>query len=174
MDYGIEYYEGMLRQYSKTAEEICKKRWDWIMSTLDVKTVLDYGSGVGWFRAWRPPGVEVHSYDVGPMPQTGLGLQMYDVTCFWDVLEHIPDFSEVEPVLALSRCVVCSLPIVQSKGSAELGEWKHFKPGEHVHYFTRATLKALFSKYGFDLLKAGQPECPPRVDIWSFIFTKRR
>ena len=170
MNYDLEYHENMLRMYSKTAEDISRIRWEWIAQA-QAKTVLDYGAGVGWFRAYRPPGVTVHSFDVNPAaPQTGLELIIYDVTCFWDVLEHVPDFSVIEPVLRLSDYVACSVPILPA--NQELLTWRHYKPGEHLHYFSIDSLVALFKRYGFDLVKHAQAECPPRVDITSFLFRR--
>ena len=169
MEYDLEYYENMLRQYSRTAEEISKIRWNWI-SEVDPAVVLDYGSGVGWFRAWRPKGIKVYSCDIASYPQTGTQFLMYDVVCFWDVLEHIPDFTVIEPILALARNVAVSIPLIPQEES--FSTWKHFKPGEHLHYFTPSTLDALLAKYGFELRKAGQPECPPRKDITSVLYAK--
>ena len=169
MNYDIEYYENMLRKYSRTGEEIAKIRWNWI-AELEPDVVLDYGSGVGWFRAWRPKGVRVYSYDVANYPQTNISLTMYDVVCFWDVLEHILDMRKLEPVLSLSRHVATSLPLEPEK--KDLSIWKHFKPSEHLHYYTERTLDALFKKYGFRRMKIGQPECPPREDITSVLYEK--
>ena len=133
--------------------------------------VLDYGSGVGWFRAWRPAGLtEVWTYDLAEYPQTGIELQTYDVVCFWDVLEHIPDFNAIEPILALSKHVALSVPLAREG----LLDWKHFKPGEHLHYFTEESLVALFHEYGFvPLHKSIEIECPPRQDILTALFGRR-
>jgi len=169
--YDIEYFERMLRLNSSTAEEISKIRWDWI-EQVDPKIVLDYGSGVGWFRAWRPKGVEVFSYDIGEFPQTGIPLRIYDVACFWDVFEHILDMREVEPMLALSKNLALTLPMKPE--DKEFDRWKHFKPGEHLHYYTPETLTALFKRYGFMLKETGTPECPPREDVVSFLYGKER
>jgi len=170
--YDLNYYEKMLRLYSGTAEEINKRRWHFLKSHIQrLNTVLDYGCGVGWFRAWRPPGVKVFSFDIAMYPQTGVEIQIYDCTCFWDVLEHIPDFAAIEPILALSRFVAVSIPIPNDETG--LNGWKHFKPGEHLHYFTRASLNALFNKYGFDLLLEDDFECPPRLDVSSFIYRRK-
>jgi len=171
MNYDLDYYENLLRQYSATGEQIARRRWQWITDTIDPKIVLDYGSGVGWFRAWRPKGVEVHSYDIGPFPQTGVELRMYDVVCFWDVLEHIDNFSQVEPILALSHNVAGTVPIKPDK--TRYATWKHFKIGEHLHFWNKETLNGFFERYGFQLSKHSREiECPPRKDILSFFYQK--
>lgn len=169
MLYNLDYYETMLRNYSATAEQLSKIRWQWI-AEVDPGVVLDYGCGCGWFRAWRPKGVEVYSYDISDYPQTGIELAIYDVVCFWDVIEHIPDFSKIEPVLALAKHVAATLPLLPEQET--FNGWKHFKPGEHLHYFSESTLNALFARYGFRLKKSGQPECPPRKDIISVLYEK--
>ncbi len=171
--YNLDYYEGMLRNYSATAEQICRVRWHFLQEGVLLPggkpriKVLDYGSGVGWFRAWRPHWADVWSYDVAQYPQTSIELQLYDCVCFWDVLEHIPDFKEIEPVLALSSHVALSVPIPIDG----LEDWKHFKPGEHLHYFTEESLTALLSKYGFvPIVMSRTSECPPREDILTALF----
>ena len=165
LNYDLEYFERMLRLNSKTAEEICKIRWKWI-ADLKPKRVLDYGSGVGWFRAYRPPGVKVFTYDIGKYPQTGIPLQQYDVLCLWDVLEHIHDFSHLEPLLKLSETIVGTIPM-KPKGKS-YKDWKHFKPGEHVHYWGMEELQMFFRD--FPALHTDTPECPPREDVISFSF----
>jgi len=169
LTYDLEYYESMLRRHSATAEKICKIRWEFI-SELSPKTVLDYGSGVGWFRAWRPEGVEVYTYDIAEYPQTGLELTTYDCVCFWDVLEHILNFRDIEPILRLTRHVAVTIPI-KPEFKNYVG-WKHFRPSEHVHYFTEETLDAMFESYGFEKMKSGMPECPPRQDVLSVIYKR--
>jgi hypothetical protein len=167
--YDLEYFEKMLRLNSKTAEEICRIRWEWI-ACVKPATVLDFGSGVGWFRAHRPQGVEVYTFDIAPYPQTGIPMKRFDVICLWDVLEHIRDFSELEAPIALSRHVALSLPIVEAD---QLYKSKHFKPGEHLSYWTESTLESLLKKYGFNLIKKGTPECPPRQQVKSFLFGRK-
>lgn len=168
MIYGIEYYENMLRNYSASAEQINKIRWDWIEETNPTR-VLDYGSGVGWFRAWRPYGVEVETYDIDSFaPQTGYNGKGWDVICLWDVLEHLEDLS----VVPWSRAQFIALTVpVYSGHSEDLERWKHFKPGEHVRIFrSRKDVIELMEQVGFTVIKAGTPECPPRQDIVSFLF----
>lgn len=169
--YNLGYYEGMLRNYSATAHKICAIRWQFI-ARCNPKKVLDYGSGVGWFRALRPNGIEVDTYDIADYPQTGINSVQYDVVCFWDVLEHVTNFAEIEAILRNSKFVAVTVPIKPPK--KDLDTWKHFKPGEHLHYFDVSTLTSAFSKYGYTLYKEDSPECPPREDIVSILFANMK
>jgi len=56
---------------------------------------------------------------------------VYAATC-WDSLEHVPD---PERLLAqVTKWLFVSLPLCES--AEEWQESKHFKPGEHLHYWT--------------------------------------
>lgn len=167
VDYDISYYDGMLRNYSGSAEQICKLRWEWVEET-KARTVLDYGSGIGWFRAFAPSGIEVDTHDAMPVPTTGIRREQYDLITLWDVLEHLQDLNELEPYLSKAKWVAISIPILPDN-KAWL-DWKHFKPYEHLFYPSAEQLKALFDYYGFEEVKRGQPECPPRLDIWNFLY----
>ena len=168
MIYDLNYFEILLRNNSGTAEKIAKIRWDFILE-VHSKIVLDYGSGVGWFRAFRPKDVIVDSYDIANYPQTGILHDRYDIICFWDVFEHIPDFSEIVKLLENTNYVAISLPIKTKK---EIGwlEWKHFKQLEHLHYFDLELLDATLGYFHYKKIKCGQPECPPREDIFSLLY----
>ena len=165
--YNINYYENTLRLNSQTAEDICKIRWDFI-EQIHAKTVLDYGSGVGWFRAYRPEHVEVDSFDIGPAPQTGICLEKYDVICLWDVLEHLSNFQDISLLLMTCRYAALTVPCLPE--GQDISSWKHYKPLEHLHVFTQARVEILFKGFDFHLIKQETPECPPREDITSFLF----
>jgi len=56
----------------------------------------------------------------------------YAITC-WDSLEHIP---EPEKLLAqVTNWLFVSMPIYEDM--ADVLQSKHYKPGEHLHYFTQ-------------------------------------
>ena len=171
MKYDLEYFDEMLRRNSGTAKRISKIRWKFI-NRVDPKLVLDYGSGVGWFTAFKPEGVTVDTYDIGEYPQTGIQHSYYDVVCFWDVLEHIHSMKEIESILTKTRNIALTTPIKPKKQN--LKTWKHFKPGEHLNYFTGESLNETFEKYDFVFLTGGYLECPPRKDIFSALYTKMR
>jgi hypothetical protein len=169
MIYDLEYLEIVLRKNTNTAEHICNIRWEFI-EDLHPKIVLDYGSGVGWFRAFRPKDVIVDSYDIGKYPQTGILHDKYDVICFWDVLEHIPDFSVLQNLFNNTKYVAISLPIKPINITWK--QWKHFKPLEHLHYYDLDLLDAFFAFFDFKKIKCEQIECPPRQDIYDIIYKK--
>lgn len=169
MKYDLSYYEGMLKNYSHTAEQIAKIRWEFV-DELQPKTVLDYGSGVGWFRVFNPNGCACDTYDIMPVPQTGIRHDSYDLVCFWDVLEHVPNLSMIGDIE--TKAVALTVPV--KPDDVELKTWKHFKPGEHLHYFDKNMMDELMGYYGFTRTKDGTPECPPRTDIWSAIYQKNK
>ena len=162
----------MLRQNSPTAKRINKIRWNFVKPT-KAKYVLDWGSGCGWFLAFKPSNVEVETYDINPWPQTGKTRKEYDLITFWDVLEHINNLDyfipqmikEVNPSFIAITC-----PALQS--ATVLEDWKHFKPGEHLYHFTEEEWDNLFRKNGFKKIRSGYPECPPRSDIYSALYRK--
>ena len=167
--YDLSYYDGMLRNYSGSAEKICKIRWEWVAGC-NVRTALDFGCGIGWFRAFAPSSVQVDTFDVMPVPQTGVTREAYDLLTMWDVLEHLPNMDAIEPFLKNCRYVAISIPIMPA--DTPWMSWKHFKPHEHLFYPSDEQIVALFTAFDFKLLKKGQPECPPRLDIWNFLFEK--
>jgi len=174
MEYGISYYEKNLRNNSSFAKKICSIRWKFIAvnSFLDFK-ILDFGCCVGWFRAFRPKGISVDSYDINDVPQTGIREKEYDMVCFWDVLEHI-DWKKgdkfVEKIILSAKYVALSIPI--KPRYTRLKKWKHYKPGEHLTIFTIRSLDRFFKKKGFYKIKEGWPETGIREDIYSAIYKR--
>ena len=122
-------------------------------------------------RAFQPDWANVDTYDVMPVIQTGIRENHYDLLMLYDVLEHIPDFMEILPILQKAIFVVVSVPIKPSRMPWKA--YKHFKPGEHLHYFTHDLLVHIFDTMEFRVIAKGQPECPPREDVWTYIFRRK-
>jgi len=170
MKYDLNYYERTLYLNTSTAEKISAIRWDFVKQ-VKAKTVLDFGSGIPWFRVFRPGGVQVDTYDVGIAPQTGIQNEKYDLITFWDVLEHLADLNLANFMLKHTTWAAVTVPILPE--GVLLYKWKHFKPGEHVATFTEASIEEFFDRRGFNLIKSGNPECKIRTDIGSFLFERR-
>ena len=169
MKYDIEYFETMLRINSPTAKEINAIRWNWV-SEVHAKTILDFGSGIGFFRAFRNNGAAVDTFDLGPYCQTGMKRDHYDLVTMWDVLEHLETLDDARRVLEKTDNFACTVPVLPE--GKDLILWKHRKPGEHVRIFYEGDVERFVKKEGFYLTKIGSPECPPRTDIMSFLFRR--
>lgn len=174
--YDVDYYYNLLRIHTHTAKQINDIRWQFVSALhFDNKwpVVLDYGCGVGWFAAFKPAYIKdenMDTFDIMPVPQTGIRHKQYDLITLWDVLEHIPDFTDLAPLLQNTDYVAVAMPIKPI--GVFWDKWKHFKPGEHLHYYSVELLEALFKFYGFSLLVDSMSECPPREDIHSIVFKK--
>jgi len=167
----------MLRMYSSTAEKICKIRWDFV-SQIKPQLVLDYGSGCGFFKAFSPPNIKVDTFDIMPVPQSGICHQYYDLVTLWDVLEHenwgnLERNFEIamERIFDITNYVALTVPILPE--GKDFLSWYHRKPEEHKYYFSIDTLNRFFSVRGFKLLKSGYPECELRKDIYSALYAKK-
>jgi hypothetical protein len=123
--------------------------------------------------------VVVDSYDIGKIgdadyPQTGIRHDHYDLICLWDVLEHVdwanaPD-ADILEWMGKADNIAITVPVLPL--GKMLDGWKHYKPGEHLTYFSIESLTQFIEQQGFTLTKKGTPECPPRADIYSFLFAR--
>ena len=150
----------------RPVREMSELRWDFLQSRLRLAAgsrILDVGYGNGAFlkRARAAGmsifGIDLHNEDFG-IPVVGFDTpQDYDLVCFFDSLEHFPDFA---PILRLrTRHVIVSIPNTPGFILTAPRKWRHFKPGEHLHYFSRASLDGLMRGWGFPRrLAEGYPE----------------
>lgn len=114
--------------------------------------LLDVGYGNGAFvRAaaacgFDAYGADLHGVDYG-VREVSLETDdsRWDVVTFFDSLEHFPEFDLVRSLLRRSRFVLVSLPCRPPEFPRDRS-WKHYKPGEHLHYFSPGSLTALVGK----------------------------
>lgn len=178
-EYNEEYLNNLQHMYAGSMETISNIRWPFI-APIEPKLVLDYGSGNNAFSLFKPDDIIVDSYDIGtigkaPYPQTGIRHDHYDIICLWDVMEHVkwdtePDEDMLEAI-ANADALAATVPILPK--DTELETWKHYKPGEHLTYFTIGSFIGFIESLGFTLLEHDKPECPPRKDIHSFLFKRQ-
>jgi hypothetical protein len=123
--------------------------------------LLDVGYGTGSFlrcagrAGFDPYGSDIHGLDFGVNEVSLTGEERWDVVTFFDSLEHFSDFSDILSVANRSRLIVVSLPFTPDDLMTSR-DWKHFKPGEHLHYFSINSLSRLFS--GFYLVAVSDVE----------------
>lgn len=167
----------MIEKNSGSAKRINTMRWRWT-AVVYPKIVLDYGCGCCFLTQYAPDGITVDSYDIGTLdgdrlyPQTGILHDHYDLIFFNDVLEHVdwenePD-NNILDVIKSTDHIAVAVPVKPTNNSIK--NWKHYKPGEHLSYFTRKSLNNFFEDKGFKMIVASAWECPPREDIWSVLY----
>ena len=135
---------------------------------------VDIGIGGGRYvkESWGN-GYDVCDDAVAWLERTGSYTDPYvapvsHVTC-WDSLEHIP---EPEKLLANVRdWLFVSLPLCESPE-----EWqssKHYKPGEHLHYWSLQGFISWCASLGFECVEVNHAETElGREGITSFAFKR--
>jgi SAM-dependent methyltransferase len=144
--------------------------------------LLDLGSWVGFLlaeardRGWDVLGVEpsqfasAHARDrlgldvrTSELLTADFGDRRFDAVVLGDVIEHLPRPGEalgrVAQLLAPAGAVCLMLPDAGSRVARTLGaRWWSVIP-THVHYFTRASLRTLLARHGYDVVDvATQPK----------------
>lgn len=135
--------------------------------------VCDVGVGSGEFASWCNHGYDVNPFAVEFLKNMEIYANPYDEEfdhlCFWDVLEHIEDPREI-----LSRAkkgVFISMPIYYS--FEDILNSKHFKPNEHIWYFSVIGLTKFMKENHFELQHFDMRETEiGRHQIGSFFFKR--
>jgi len=147
-------------------EDMSRLRWEFIQQHLTLhkgSKVLDIGYGNGAFlkHARRAGmeifGIDLHGEDFG-IPEVSYSTPIhFDLACFFDSIEHFPEFDEVLRLNA--DHVVLSIPDPPEFLLSQPQRWRHYKPGEHLHYFSRASLDLLVHRWGLTRkVTEGHPE----------------
>ncbi len=156
-----------------TGLELTRARVDMVQRHF-TGTGVDIGIGGGRFveeSGWM--GYDVNRDAIGWLQENGLYLNPYSrivdaITC-WDSLEHIP---EPEKLLKqVDKWLFVSMPIYTD--SADCLQSKHFRPGEHIHYFTHEGFIKFCAENGFELVEFNIQEIDlGRENITSFAFRR--
>jgi len=133
--------------------------------------LLDVGCALGDFlieakdAGWDVAGVEISHYAAQRARERGLRVSAgrieyldlpaasFDVITLYDSIEHMTDpvatLAAVRRLLVPGGLVHLVTPNVGGLQSRALGRfWYHFKPGEHLFYFTPDTLRATLERSG--------------------------
>lgn len=138
--------------------------------------VLDVGAGAGQFVAARPDtfGFDVNPATVAQLERVGLyadNFEAFNAFTFWDVLEHVPAPQDYFDRIGVGAYVFVSIPIVRSLYGLRAS--KHYRPGEHLYYFTWGGFLCWARTYGFRLLECNADEVAAgREGIQSFAFVR--
>ena len=160
VEYGDDYfaryeeYEG-----SEIADRLNAFR-RWFSGSLGPgKAVLDVGVGsLEFLRSieWRKRyGADVNPKALQTLQELGWLVDLdnepipVDVGCatLWDVFEHLPEPSAFLAKIPSGVVVCVSLPIFDDL--SRIRESKHYKPGEHLTYWTSQGIRSFFARHGF-------------------------
>lgn len=164
-------YEG-----AEIARKINAGRVELVDAYVGTTRVLDIGIGSGEFIAHRPRtcGFDVNPKAVDWLRRRGLfasRLEEFAAFTFWDVLEHVPDPGEYLDRVRLHGFVFASLPIFAALD--RIRESRHYRPGEHLQYFTRDGFETWMHCHGFMLLDRRTFEIDAGRDgIYSYAFKR--
>lgn len=136
--------------------------------------VLDVGVGSGEFIKSRP---DTFGYDVNPAAiewlraagkwQEYFGL--FRAFTFWDVLEHVPVPADYFQRMPRWAYLFTSLPVFADLES--IRQSKHYRPNEHLYYFTERGFIDWMAGHGFEHLETTDQETAAgRESILSFAF----
>ena len=122
----------------------------------DARTALDYGAGTGLFvRLMRDRGHDFHWSDPHCENLFALGFEagerdVFDFATCFEVVEHLPDPLPVfRQLVARAPSLIFSTELLPEHHNRP-GEWHYYAPetGQHVGFFTTASLQALAQKLG--------------------------
>lgn len=146
--YNKEYVAERYEKYA-TTEAMSYLRLGMVKSFVTRGRLLDVGYGNGAFvRAASAGGFDaygndVHGADYGIREAPMVSDELWDVVTFFDSLEHFPDLKPVRDLVRRAAFAVVSMPF-RPKDFPTTRAWKHYRPGEHLHYFSLKSLSALF------------------------------
>lgn len=175
IDYGNEYFD-KIKGYrgSEIASLIHHYRVEMVDYYSGGDPVLDVGIGAGEFIESRP---NTFGFDVNPKAVEWLksenkyreDFENFQNFTFWDVIEHIP-----EPEKYFERIhgfLFASIPVF--KDLSKIRESKHYRPNEHLYYFTEKGFVEWMKLHGFRCIERNENETlAGRESIMSFAFLK--
>jgi len=174
-DYGADYWEHYINiRQDEIGRALTEHRF-WLLSTyVDPTLNCDVGIGSGQFveRA------NCKGFDINPSAIAWLKnygsygdpyVEKFNSLTLWDVLEHLDDPTEL---LASTNILLTSLPIFDGLGYCLKS--KHFKPDEHIWYFTHDGVQRYLNSFGFEMVYFDDGETLiGRESIRSYCFRRK-
>lgn len=176
--YDEQYFNKCLGYEDKAiALAINRGRIDMVAKHYDpAGEVVDVGIGSGEFIKKRP---NTLGHDINPaairwLKKEGLwaaDLAGFQAFTFWDVLEHVEEPEEYLSLVPIGGWLFTSIPIFEDL--RRIRESRHYRPGEHLYYWTAEGFSDWMRLHGFTQrdhqtfeMEAG------RDSIHSFAFRK--
>lgn len=155
-----------------------------IYQYLKTGRILDIGYGDGEFirqsidRGYDAYGFDVHTEKFN-VPTINYLAGNWDIVTMFDSFEHMHDINE--PIKLRPRYFFITVPHVQENmAENEFMAWRHYKPDEHLHYFTPVALKKFFAKNQYKCIENTNIEDIIRksrkynINTMTFVFRRRK
>lgn len=145
-------------------------------------SILDIGIGSGEFinsSKRKTYGFDVNPYGITWLKENNLYFNPYsknqnnDIVAytFWDAIEHFTNPSHLLTKIKKGSYCFFSLPIFED--FSNLTASKHYKPNEHLYYWTEQSFKDYLTRLGFSVLEVSDGESTAgRLSIKSFAAQK--
>lgn len=180
-NYGRSYFEDYVqRSRLLTSDKLMLIRRNFVDAHY-TGPLLDFGCGsVTFVEYMKQYGHQITGYDINPfavqvlMNTVGLYCNPYvqrqNAITFWDTLEHVKDPERI--INRVNEWAFVCMPIYE--GMEQARRSKHFKPGEHIWYFTDGGLIDMFQRCGFACMDSNEKENGAgRSGIKSYAFKRK-
>lgn len=163
--YDVQYIQNRYDSIPDIVHEMSFLRTGFIKGVVgNFNTILDVGYGNGDFlrtqHLWNLRQVKTFGTDISgyPVPRRStfysweeLPGKQFDIVCFFDSFEHVPDHKFMEWLQA--KWLALTVPWYMSeKGVGWFRQWKHRRPGEHIHHFSQVSLARMLKHYGYEFI----------------------
>lgn len=176
VDYGREYFQKYVAyEGSEVSNRINAGRVNFV-NKYTLGPVVDIGIGSGEFIKHRHL---TWGYDVNPVARRWLHenrlwadeLHSFAGYTFWDVLEHVPEPEDYFQHIEAGSYLFTSIPVFEDLW--RIRESKHYRPSEHLYYFTDKGFRWWMGQHGFVHLETQDFETKAgRESILSYAFWK--
>lgn len=159
--YDVGYYKKYVGyEHSDLNHKIQCERSNLVFKYLKKGTLLDFGCGSGAFLKYCESKLDVKGFDINP--NTGnLNFSNlfddYEAVTFWDSLEHVKNPKKVLKALNPYYVFICT-PSTDDIDLNNILNWRHYRPKEHIHYFSKDSLEKLLDSCGYGLLEFNYKE----------------
>jgi hypothetical protein len=108
------------------------------------------------------------------VPPTEVILADYEVVCFFDVIEHLRNYKDILHRIAIGNAIVITVPCWDNwSNTADMVNWRHYKPGEHFIYGSAQGWIKEIERRGFKLIDHTTYESAMgRLDSHTMAFRK--
>lgn len=173
--YDAAYYAKCAAYDAAIASRVNAARRAFVRRHCGLSSLLDVGAGACQFVK----AADCFGFDVNPASADALralgrysaDFDKFEALTFWDVLEHVPEPHKYLQRIAPGAFVFATVPVFDDLDAIRAS--KHYRPDEHLYYFTRQGFIDWMALYGFRFLEYSDHEITAgRDSIGAFAFRR--